>query len=451
MQSNMKRTKSFPLTTPSKVSLTPAVPLRPEEFTALMEPFATGSLKLAVAVSGGPDSMALALCLKEWAAARGMNVLALIVDHQLRAESGAEAETVRQRLAAVGTEAEILRWEHSPIVSRVHVQARKARYELLFEACRRHGIRDLLLAHQREDQAETILMRFARGSGIDGLAGIAPVTVIKGIRLLRPLLAVPKERLVASCEASGVAFVTDYSNSATKYARGRLRRVLPLLAEEGLTVERLIDLGERARETRGALNHTTQALLRVAAQTDIAGVISLNLEHMRSAPRAIAMRALGTCLQSVHTADYPPQRAMLLPLLEALCSDEPMGARTLHGCIVGKGALKATVMREYAAITDEKPIAPGETVLWDGRWLVNLSSECKLENLVVRPLGMPPHEEIDRLAPVLRRLVPKGRARAALPTLWKGREIVHVPDLTGSPEALASAKATDRPQTSPET
>jgi tRNA(Ile)-lysidine synthase len=294
-------------------------------------------------------------------------------------------------------------------------------------------------------------MRFAKGSGIDGLAGMSPVTVMKDIRLLRPFLAAPKERLIATCEAAGLAFVTDSSNSAAKYARGRLRRVLPLLAEEGLAIERLIDLGERARETRGALDYYTQALLRVAAQTDLAGVLSLNLEQLRSAPRAVALRALGACLQSVHAADYPPQRAMLLPLLETLCRDEPMGARTLHGCLVGKGAAKVTIMREFAAITEEKPIAPGETVLWDGRWLVHLRPEGTRKDLAVRALGTPPHEEIDRLVPELRRLVSKGRARAALPALWKGKELVLVPDLTGSPESLASAKAIERTQTSSET
>ncbi|MDD5586368.1 MAG: tRNA lysidine(34) synthetase TilS [Alphaproteobacteria bacterium] len=437
----------MPIHSLASVSLTTAAALTPEEFAALMETLDADPRNLAVAVSGGPDSMALAWCAKRWTGDRGGSLSAFIVDHRLRPESGEEAKAVQQRLAAVGVKAEILRWEHSPIASRVHAQARKARYDLLLEACRRHGIRDLLLAHQREDQAETILMRLAKGSGLDGLAGMAAETAMNGVRLLRPLLTVPKERLVATCEAAGLVFVTDSSNSATKYARGRLRRVLPLLEAEGLTVERLIDLGERAGETRDAMEHYAQALLRVAARMDEAGVVSLNLEHVRSAPRAAALHALGDCLRSLHAADYPPQRAMLLPLLEALCRDGPMGARTLHGCIIGKGAVSATLTREYAAITDEKPIAPGETILWDGRWQVHVSPECQMKHLVVRKLGMPLRGELDRLAPDLRRQVPKGRARAVLPSLWQGENLALIPDLTGSPKSMAAAKVLLKPQT----
>ena len=410
-------------------------PLEAAEFAALMQPFGVSAKRVAVATSGGPDSMALALCAQKWAWAtdRRVALLALIVDHQLRPESADEAKEVQTRLKALGIESEILRWEHPPVTTRVHVKARKARYDLLLDACRRHGIGEMLLAHQREDQAETILMRIAKGSGLDGLAGMAAEAEMQGIRLLRPLLTVPKEQLVATCEAARLATVTDPSNKASKYARGRLRRVLPLLAEEGLTVERLVDLGDRARETREAMDHTTSALLRVAVQTDKAGAVSLDLEYMRSAPRAVALRALGACLHSVHATDYAPERALLLPLLEGLCGDDPMPARTLHGCIIGKGAKKATLIREYASITDVVPIAPGQTVLWDGRWHVSLSPDCDLINLTVRALGTPSHDEIDRLAPGLRRAVPKGRARAALPALWQGESLALVPDFKEKP------------------
>jgi len=470
---------------------TPAPPLSAEEFADLMMPFALSKAPhIAIAVSGGPDSMALAWCVKRWVEEKEPSFpqkressasdsermsqqkfqfkqpvkilddhlrhtarrrapldsrfrgndgsfMAFIVDHQLRLESSAEAKQTKQRLAALGIKTEILRWEHPPIASKIHVAARKARYALLLEACKKHGIDNLLLAHQREDQAETILMRLAKGSGIDGLAGIAPVNSVEGVRLLRPFLFLPKERLIATCKANGIAFVTDPSNAAAKYARGRLRKVLPLLADEGLTSERLIDLGDRAREAKEALDHYTQNLLRVAAQMDSAGVIRLNLEQLRSAPKAVALRALGACLCAVHPTDYQPERAVLLPLLEALCNDAPTSARTVHGCVVSKTASKATVLREPSAITDIKPIAPGETVLWDGRWQVTLSPECKQRDLVIRALGVQSHEIIDKLAPGLRHDVPQGRARAALPGVWQGEKLVLIPVLEKGEKALA--------------
>lgn len=438
------------ISTTAKESSVEGAPLTADAFDALMKPFGLeDGARVGLAVSGGPDSMALALCVLRWVermthTPRGhaaqdsrfrgnhtMFIKAFIVDHQLRAESAAEAEMTRHRLEAMGSEAEVLRWDHPPVTARLHVEARKARYDLLIAACKRHGLRDLLFAHHRDDQAETILMRLAKGSGLDGLAGMARETARDGVRLLRPFLDVKKKRLLATCVANKVGYALDPSNAASKYARGRLRRVEAMLAEEGFTQDRLIDLGGRAREAKEALGHYTRALLRVAANMDAAGVIRFNLEQLRSAPQATASRALGACLHALNAADYAPERAMLLPLLEALSSDEPMNARTLHGCVISKGAKAATFVREMAAITDVKPIAPGETVLWDGRWQIALSKHCDMKNLVVRPLGAQPRKVVDELAPALRHRVPQGRARAVLPALWDGATLAIVPDFFG--------------------
>jgi len=446
------------ISTTAKESSVEGAPLTADAFDALMKPFGLeDGARVGLAVSGGPDSMALALCVLRWVERQGdpspaksralrgnagillplpqgerkIILRAFIVDHRLRAESAAEAEMTRQRLEAMGIEAEVLRWDHPSVTARLHVEARKARYDLLIAACKRHGLRDLLFAHHRDDQAETILMRLAKGSGLDGLAGMACETTRDGVRLLRPFLDVKKKRLLATCVANKAGYALDPSNAASKYARGRLRRVEAMLAEEGFTQDRLIDLGGRAREAKEALGHYTRALLRVAANMDAAGVIRFNLEQLRSAPQATASRAVGACLHALNAADYAPKRAMLLPLLEALSSDEPMNARTLHGCVISKGAKAATFVREMAAITDVKPIAPGETVLWDGRWQIALSKSCDMKNLVVRPLGAQPRKVVDELAPALRHRVPQGRARAVLPALWDGATLAIVPDFFG--------------------
>ncbi|MDD3182539.1 MAG: tRNA lysidine(34) synthetase TilS, partial [Alphaproteobacteria bacterium] len=195
------------------------------EFERLLAPFVKTSERIAVAVSGGPDSMALTFLVKQLKTSEGL--LALIVEHGLRDESAQEAAEVATRLRAMEIETEILPWRHDGVKSRVHVKAREARYGLLIDACKRHGITTLALAHHAGDQAETILMRFAKGSGIDGLAGMSAVTEVDGVRLVRPLLGKPKARLIATCEAHHIVYVTDPSNEADKYARGRLRRVLP--------------------------------------------------------------------------------------------------------------------------------------------------------------------------------------------------------------------------------
>jgi tRNA(Ile)-lysidine synthase len=407
-------------------------PLGGEEFATAMSRFgvfASGT-QLALAVSGGPDSMALALCMKEWTSSRGITLKAYIVDHALRSESAAEAKTTYDRLKKIDIAADILRWEHKPVLSRLHASARQARYQLMIEACRRDSISALFLAHQKEDQAETILMRLAKGSGIDGLAGIEAESHSGGIRLLRPLLGFSKQQLIATCNAANFDYITDPSNQSDKFARGRLRRVMPLLAEEGLTLDRLIDLGARASDASEALDYATRALLRVATSRDLSGAIRFDLEHLRSAPSAIADRAIAACLQNIHAEDYAPEHVALQRLRENLCAEADMPPRTLHGCLISRTPTQIIIMREVSAIHDAPIIQPGETVAWDGRWSVTLNGTDGA--YTIRPLGNPPYELLDKLAPGLRQLVPQGRARASLPALWKDDVLMVIPSLTST-------------------
>jgi tRNA(Ile)-lysidine synthase len=428
---------------------TPATPLSADEFSALMVPFGPFAkpCRIAVAVSGGPDSMALVWLVKNWIADR--ELIALTVDHGLRPESVTEAVETQKRLSAYGIASEILRWEHPPVVSRLHVSARKARYQLLLDACRRRGIDTLLLAHQREDQAETILMRFAKGGGIEGLSGMAAFALKDGVRLLRPLLGVPKERLIATCDAAQLPFIRDPSNASDKFARGRLRRVLPLLAEEGFTVERLLLLGARAAEVSASLEHYVKIFLHDAVEQDEAGVLHVKLDLMRGLPHAVAQRALAACLTAIHADDYASEQASLDTLLAALLATEPMPARTLQGCLIVKNDNRASIMREYSAIIDAPLIRAGESIVWDGRWDVTLRRDAEISEAAyqVRPLGNPPHEIVDKLAPGLRRLVPQGRARASLPTLWCNEVLVLIPRFgreSGAENAVLCARICDK-------
>lgn len=421
------------------------LPLTFEEFARLLESFPGGIKSFAAAVSGGPDSMALAFHLKRWAEDNSAEMMAFIVDHKLRPESSAEADLVKKRLLEHGIKTEIICWEHEKILSKIHVKAREARYRLLLQACKERGIENLFFAHHRDDQAETILMRFAKGSGIEGLAGMDRISFKDGIRIMRPLLFVPKERLIATCEKFGIEYVTDPSNEKEMYARGRLRRVMPLLAQEGFDSERLIDLGERAREAKDAINHYARAFLRVASRMDIAGSIHIDLEHLRSCPKAVGLKALSVCMQSLNKGDYYPERKAILPLYERLVSDNPMQAQTLHGCYVTKGSKNLIITREYASIVDVKHVKPGETVVWDGRWQVKLSSSFGWESLCVRALGFAGREEIDRLYPDLRRKVQRGRARAALPAVWQDNRLIAIPDLEEWENAAVSAMVVNMP------
>ncbi|HLU65659.1 MAG TPA: tRNA lysidine(34) synthetase TilS, partial [Kofleriaceae bacterium] len=168
--------------------------------------------RLAVAVSGGPDSLCLCLLAHGWAKARGGEVSALTVDHGLRPTSADEARQVAAWLGPRGIDHHVLRWTGAKPATAIQEAAREARYRLLGDWCRAAGVLHLLLAHHLDDQAETVAFRRARGSGPEGLAGMPAVRELAGLRLLRPLLGVPKARLVATLEAAGQAWLEDPSN-----------------------------------------------------------------------------------------------------------------------------------------------------------------------------------------------------------------------------------------------
>ncbi|MDD3028909.1 MAG: tRNA lysidine(34) synthetase TilS [Alphaproteobacteria bacterium] len=394
--------------------------LAAEDFARLMESFDSVAPRVALAVSGGPDSMALAFCAQRW---RKSSCVALIVEHGLREESAEEAATVQRRLKAMGIDAEILPWHHEDSLVRVHEAARRARYDLLTSACRRLGAGDLLMAHHRGDQAETVLMRLAKGSGLDGLAGIDPCLVRDGIRILRPFLTIPRARLEATCRAANIAVVHDPSNASEKYARGRLRKVAPLLEREGFTEDRLIALRTHARDAREALEIMTRDFLARSGRVCPGGVVCVARDALATAPRAVALRALRASLRYVHEGPYPPSYDALEALLAAAWGDAPTWGRTVHGCMISASSKSLRFFRELAAVSERVPLSAGQSVLWDDRWLVS----SRTLSGVVRPLGVVSHAVCDAVAPDLRARVPWGRARATLPSLWDGDTLLAVP------------------------
>ena len=273
-------------------------PLSAPEFAALMAPFAPFEARpaLAVAVSGGRDSMALAVLAQEWANARQGGVLALVVDHGLRSASAAEARATCERLVALGIEAEMLVWSGVKPATRIQQAAREARYRLLFEACRRHGILHLLMAHHADDQAETLAMRAARDSGPDGLAGMAALVEHRDARLLRPLLSVPRDRLTATLQAREVGWIDDPSNEDRRFERVRVRQ------DGAAAVE---PTGGRAARER----EVAQAVLRLLEVR--ADGVALDQLVVSDLSKEIAGRLLGRIVQAVGGGVYPPRRERL--------------------------------------------------------------------------------------------------------------------------------------------
>ncbi len=289
-------------------------PASPDRLTAklrarLFSPLA-GLSRVGVAVSGGPDSTALIILLNVWKrdnpAAPALHVLT--VDHGLRPEAAREADAVLDLAARLGHPAEKLVWRHDgpPPASGIQAEARTARYRLLIEAAGRHRLEAVLLAHTRDDQAETLLMHLARGSGVAGLAGMPAERTIGGVRFLRPLLTVAKSDLVALLETAGIAYVTDPSNASDRYTRVRVRKALPALADLGLTADRLAGTARRMARAEAALRAATDDLQRRAA-TDHGGVWSNDVAPLAAAADEIGLRLLVRLIRSIRPAEHPPR------------------------------------------------------------------------------------------------------------------------------------------------
>jgi tRNA(Ile)-lysidine synthase len=292
--------------------------------------------RILVAVSGGPDSMALLALLAEW---RPDSIFAATVDHGLRPGSRAEALAVAEFCGHIGVAHNILDWETPKPRSGLQQAARSARYALLCDCVRSRDLTCLVTAHHADDQAETLLMRMTSGSGIAGLAGMRIETPrheslvqpegARPVRHLRPLLglsnfAISKQRLVDTCVQRSIPFVSDASNGDLRFERARVRRIMGLLEGEGLTVDRLVRLAARAASADDALMITAVEAferLRIVFKDDSA---QMQWSALSGLAPEIRLRVVLKVLQQLSKGRFVEKRERL----EALVCDLDMAYAT---------------------------------------------------------------------------------------------------------------------------
>jgi tRNA(Ile)-lysidine synthase len=329
---------------------------------------------ILIAVSGGPDSTALLWLAARWRATHrsGPAIAAVTVDHGLRAESAREARGVKRFAQGLGIAHRTLRWTGAKPATGIQEAARDARHALIAGAAKKAGARHVLTAHTLDDQAETVLLRLLHGSGPAGLQAmmrIAPYPGETALALSRPLLAVPKARLVATLRQAGIAFADDPSNRDPRYTRPRLRQLMPLLAAEGLSAARLGQLARRLQRAEAALR---RAVIEASKSVSLSpwgegARVTFDRARFAALPDEIALRLLAQAVG--HAGDEGPVELGKLEALFAALSEAPAGTafrRTLAGAMVTR--------RDDALVIERAPARRGRPGNGAGRRIAALTT-----------------------------------------------------------------------------
>ncbi len=330
--------------------------VRVEEASALFSGL-EGLRGLLLAVSGGSDSTALLVIAARWAKdvkkrfKRAPNLMAVTVDHGLRPEAAREAAAVKRLARRLGIPHRTLRWRGGKPKTGLQEAARTARYRLLATAATRAGYEHILTAHTLDDQAETVLFRLARGSGLTGLAGMAYASPVPAggqpaIFLVRPLLPVPKGRLIATLKSAGVDHNEDPTNRDPRFARTRLRALMPHLASEGLDARSLARFAARMRRAEATIEFAVAAARSALSPGPWreGGPVVFEAARFSDLPAEVALRLLGRAV--AHTGNEGPVELGKLELLyEALRQSRAPLRRTLAGALVTLGDSRLTIER----------------------------------------------------------------------------------------------------------
>jgi len=395
------------------------VPIAPVEADAAFDQLAKFD-HVVLAVSGGPDSMALLVLAAEWRARRAEvppSLFVATVDHGLRPEAPAEAELVARESRRLGLPHVILPWTDARNLAAGNVA--------------------IVTAHHLDDQAETFAMRLARGAGVGGLAAM-PVerALAEGspVRLLRPLLAFTKSHLIATLEARGVPFADDPTNRDSRYERARIRRVLPTLEAAGISAAALATSARRLGDAESALRYAEE---RFTATLDLSFgnevFAAFDRGAFREGPGLLRQRLLARLVARYGGASERPELSEIEDLAARLQTEDKSTA-TLGGAMISSGSRFIRIWREAGRLAQsDLVLAPGESRTWDRRFIVRRAPEAT-GPVKVRPLGPENYLKIaDRLVPGRR---PPARAVHALPSFWRGDNLVAVPSL--APFAIAS-------------
>lgn len=288
--------------------------------------------KVAVAVSGGVDSMSLLKLVSDWGKIMGVKVIGLTVDHKLRAESGDEALMVKGWCRDNGIEHFTLVWDGEKPSTSLEEKAREARYDLMINFCKEHKIPIILTAHQADDQIETFLMNLARGSGIYGLAGMQELRVFKDLLIGRPLLNTFRSELDKFASENNLPTAFDYMNDDQSYIRVKIRKNRQCLNDLlGISDERILLAVNNLSRVRESIEYTID---RVINSLEIADSrVTFNSKILLDLPEEVRLRMIGNLIKQIGKLEYSPRLSAVKKVLDMILTDTD-DATTLGGCYI---------------------------------------------------------------------------------------------------------------------
>jgi tRNA(Ile)-lysidine synthase len=328
---------------------------------------------VALAVSGGADSLALMLLARRWTdgLAQPPRLQVYSLDHGLRPEAADEVAMVLRVAADLSMSATGLRWTGDKPHKGVQEAARVARYRLIGQAMASDGIGVLLTGHHQQDQAETVLMRMAHGSGIEGLKGMSPLADVEGVRVFRPLLGVDPLMLRQIVEDAGLTPALDPSNQDTHYERVRWRQAMPALSELGLDAAAFSVFAERMAEADAAIAQIADGCFAELVRLDGFGAARIELAPFIGLSPAISTRLLSRVLNIVGGRQKPRALGQVERLRQSICEGTLPKSTTVLGCVVRfkDGAIAIAREPGRTAPPDAILVPHGELV-WDERFLI---------------------------------------------------------------------------------
>ncbi|MAV56169.1 MAG: tRNA lysidine(34) synthetase TilS [Candidatus Pelagibacter sp.] len=300
---------------------------------------------IAVAVSGGPDSMALALLTKTLMYEKKYKVHFLLVDHGIRKNSTKEALNVKNILEKKEIKLKVLK-NYKKISSNIQKNARDIRYNLLIEYCKKNKIKSILTAHHKEDQIETFLIRLSRGSGVEGLSSMSQSMKLKyGIKLIRPFLDFKKNEINQVSRKFFKKTIKDPSNKNKKFLRTNIRELTKILEKKGLNLDQVIRSIKNISSSKEAINfYVNRSLKKFVKFRKNETILDLKMFHKE--PKEIKFKIINTIVKERALSYYPPRSEKVLNLISRFEANNPKKC-TLGGCIFEKKKNQLHVTREF--------------------------------------------------------------------------------------------------------